>query len=61
MKNGDILIETETGKKFKVIDLGHWSLISAVGFDHDECRVKWLGDNEWVSHKGRSFILEGKK
>lgn len=58
METGSILKRQSDEALFKVIDLAHWSLITRIGLGHfEEYRVKWTGDNEYISSKGDVFTL----
>ena len=56
MNTGDILIRDTDGKRFRVLDLAHWSEI--VANDGEKSSVKWIGGDKYVAPKGPTFTLQ---
>jgi hypothetical protein len=57
MTSQSTLIRRSDGKKFKVVDLAHWSTIAAE--DGEQDRVKWYGDGYVSANKGASYFVLG--
>jgi hypothetical protein len=56
MTSQSTLIRRTDGKKFKVVDLAHWSTIAAEDGEQDS--VKWYGGDGYVSaSEGHSYFL----
>lgn len=56
MTTADKMIRQSDGKVFDVVEPAHWTLI--IGHGAEEDRVKWLGDDTFVSHTaGHTYKL----
>lgn len=53
MNTGDTLIRDTDGKRFRVVELAHWSEV--VADDGERIPVKWIGDNKYVAPKGHTL------
>ena len=56
MKNGDTM-KRDDGVEFTVVDMSHWSLVTAKGLMKEEDRVKWVWDAHYVGHSGNGYTL----
>lgn len=53
MTKGAVLLKN--GKRFKVVDLAHWSQVESE--DGEKDYVKWMGDVQFVGQGGGSYTL----
>ena len=55
VRTGDTLIRETDHKRFRVVDLSHWSTIQAD--DGETAHVKWIGGDEYVGVNGPDYRL----
>lgn len=57
MRSDSTLVRCTDGKRFRVLSLAHWSDI--VSDDGELDRVKWVGDDYYVSDvRGHGYTVE---